>query len=76
MQLRVPLFVEMIKRDLGYTDIKVFLDSGYSSQETIDKFKERRDISITNRELLVPTMMGLYLTEAFRKAGVEVLHTH
>ena len=38
----VPQFVQGLRDDQGYTDIKIFLDGGHCSPDAIETFQRRK----------------------------------
>jgi len=68
----VKVFVEMLKK--RYSEVKVMVDSGFSSKRSVELYKQRRNIAIANREVLVPSCLSQYISEAFSDAGATVYH--
>ena len=64
------VFMELIRK--RYNDIRVIIDAGFSHPETIESYKQRREKSIFNREILVPSCLSQYIGDAFREAGAPV----
>ena len=72
-QRRVKLFCDIMKNQ--QTLIKVFIDGGQGTDETLEKYKERQNEYIKKADRKVPYNLSDILGNAFVEQGVEVFYS-